>query len=92
MNNPDKKEQDEQHLDKVDLQKIQEVIDEYIRPGVEEHGGSIELDSYEDGIVYVIMGGACKGCESISATLKEGVEAILKLFVPQVKSVELKNS
>ena len=75
--------------DDSQLQKLEKAISEYIRPGVEEHGGVIELHGYSNGTVYVKMGGACEGCDSISATLEQGVEAILKLCVPGVEKVEL---
>jgi len=75
--------------DQAQLEKLEKVISEYIRPGIEEHGGVIELCGYRNGIAYVKMGGACEGCDSISATLEQGVEAILKLCVPEVEKVEL---
>ncbi len=53
------------------------LLDEYIRPAVESDGGAIEFDSYDNGIVKVILKGACSGCPSSTATLKQGIESLL---------------
>tara|TARA_B100000287_G_scaffold413310_1_gene444704 strand:- start:322 stop:897 length:576 start_codon:yes stop_codon:yes gene_type:complete len=58
--------------------KIQQILDEYIKPAVESDGGSITLDSFKKGVVTVIMQGACSGCPSSTITLKQGIESILK--------------
>jgi len=58
--------------------KIQQILDEYIKPAVESDGGSITLDSFKEGIVTVVMQGACSGCPSSTITLKQGIETILK--------------
>ena len=50
----------------------------YIKPAVEGDGGAIEFDSFSDGIVKVILKGACSGCPSSTATLKHGIESLLK--------------
>jgi NFU1 iron-sulfur cluster scaffold homolog, mitochondrial len=71
--------------------KIVEILDEYIKPAVESDGGAIEFDSYEDGIVKVILKGACSGCPSSTATLKGGIESLLKSMLPEVKEVEAIN-
>ncbi|NQX99205.1 MAG: NifU family protein, partial [Flavobacteriales bacterium] len=55
--------------------KIIEILDEYIKPAVESDGGAIEFHSYEDGLVKVILKGACSGCPSSTATLKGGIES-----------------
>jgi Fe-S cluster biogenesis protein NfuA len=54
------------------------LLNEYIRPAVEGDGGAIEFDSFSDGIVKVILKGACSGCPSSTATLKHGIESLLK--------------
>ncbi len=59
-------------------EKIINLINEYIKPAVESDGGLIDFHSYEDGIVRVILKGACSGCPSSQATLKQGVEQLLK--------------
>jgi len=62
-----------------DIEKeIVSIIDQYIQPAVAADGGSIVFKSYEDGIVYVILKGACSGCPSSTITLKQGIENLLK--------------
>lgn len=58
-----------------------------IRPAVKQDGGDIVFKSFEEGIVYVEMKGNCAGCPYALVTLKEGVEKILKTYIPQVKEV-----
>ena len=67
--------------------RIQDVLDMYIRPAVARDGGDIELESFEDGVLYVRMRGACSGCPSSTATLKDGIEAMLRAYVPEVIEV-----
>ena len=80
---------------KVDLtdfdKKIIEILDEYIKPAVESDGGAIEFHSFEEGIVKVVLKGACSGCPSSTATLKGGIESLLKSMLPEVKEVEAIN-
>ena len=64
-------------LDKKE-EEINAVLDEYIKPAVESDGGSIILDSFNNGIVTVILKGACNGCPSSTITLKDGIETLLK--------------
>ena len=59
-------------------QKIANILDEYIRPAVESDGGFISLKSFENGVVSVVLKGACSGCPSSSLTLKQGIESLLK--------------
>ena len=62
-----------------DIEKeIVSIINQYIQPAVAADGGSIVFKSYEDGIVYVILKGACSGCPSSTITLKQGIENLLK--------------
>lgn len=58
-----------------------------IRPAVKQDGGDIVFKSFEDGVVYVEMKGNCAGCPYALVTLKEGVEKILKTYIPEVKEV-----
>lgn len=58
-----------------------------IRPAVKQDGGDIVFKSFENGIVYVEMKGNCAGCPYALVTLKEGVEKVLKTYIPQVKEV-----
>ncbi|MES2729797.1 MAG: NifU family protein [Pseudomonadota bacterium] len=69
------------------LLRIQDVLDMYVRPAVARDGGDITLDSFEDGVLYVRMQGACSGCPSASATLKSGIENMLQTYVPEVIEV-----
>ncbi|MEL7163281.1 MAG: NifU family protein, partial [Bacteroidota bacterium] len=69
------------------VKQLKELIDTYVKPAVEMDGGNIELKSYQDGIVTVIMQGACSGCPSSTVTLKSGIEQMLKRMMPQVKEV-----
>jgi Fe-S cluster biogenesis protein NfuA len=59
-------------------QDIIGLLNEYIKPAVEGDGGAIEFDSFSDGTVKVILKGACSGCPSSTATLKHGIESLLK--------------
>lgn len=70
-------------------QKIVDLINEYIQPAVEQDGGAIHFQSFdeESGKVTVILKGSCSGCPSSTATLKGGVETLLKTHVPEVNEV-----
>jgi len=68
--------------------KIQEILDTYIKPAVEQDGGAIHFDSFHEGIVKVILKGSCSGCPSSTITLKAGIENLLKRMVPEVEQVE----
>ncbi|MBQ20376.1 MAG: NifU family protein [Flavobacteriales bacterium] len=72
-------------------QKIVKILDEYIKPAVESDGGAIELDSYNNGVVKVVLKGSCSGCPSSTMTLKAGIEQMLKNMLPEVQSVEAIN-
>jgi Fe-S cluster biogenesis protein NfuA len=67
---------------------IKELLDTRIRPAVAGDGGDITFKGYENGIVYLVMKGACSGCPSSTATLKHGIQNLLKHFLPEVQSVE----
>ena len=67
--------------------QIKELLDERIRPAVAMDGGDIVFDRFEDGVLYVRMQGACAGCPSSSATLKAGIENMLRHYVPEVIEV-----
>lgn len=69
------------------VNQIKELIDTYVKPAVEMDGGNIEFKSFKDGVVTVIMQGACSGCPSSTVTLKSGIEQMLKRMMPQVKEV-----
>ena len=67
--------------------KIREILERDVRPYVENDGGEITFAGYHDGIVEVLLQGACAGCPSSSITLKMGIEARLKEEIPEVESV-----
>ncbi len=73
--------------DEVVLQ-IKELIDTRVRPAVAEDGGDITFRAFESGVVYLELRGACSGCPSSTATLKDGIENMLKHYVPEVARVE----
>ena len=68
--------------------QIKDVLDEYIKPAVEMDGGAITFDSFNDGVVKVLLQGSCSGCPSSTITLKAGIESLLKRAIPEVESVE----
>ena len=67
---------------------IKEVIDEYITPAVQQHGGMINFLSYEDGVLRLQMSGSCSGCAGSTFTLKQGVEQLMQHHVPEVDVIE----
>lgn len=69
------------------IHQIEGLINARIRPAVKQDGGDIVFKSFENGIVYVEMRGSCVGCPYAMVTLKEGVERILKTYIPAVKEV-----
>ena len=68
--------------------QIKELLDTRIRPSVAMDGGDIEYRGFERGVVYLSLQGACVGCPSSTATLKMGVENLLRHYVPDVLRVE----
>ena len=73
---------------KQTIQLIKDTLDK-IRPFMQREGGDVTFDSFEDGIVYVNIHGACEGCALINEDLEEGVEVILMEEVPGVVAVRL---
>jgi Fe-S cluster biogenesis protein NfuA len=67
--------------------KIRNVLDEYVRPAVEQDGGAIDFKSFKDGKVTLLMRGSCSGCPSSSVTLKGGIENLFRTMVPEVTEV-----
>ena len=68
--------------------QIKDLLDTRVRPAVAMDGGDIIFHGFEDGVVYLQMQGACQGCPSSTATLKMGVENLLRHYVPEVARVE----
>lgn len=76
------------HQDEISLQ-ISEIFDKYVRPAVARDGGDIIFQYFSGGVVYVKLMGACSGCPSSSATLKGGIENMLRHYVPEVQEVQV---
>ena len=68
--------------------QIKELLETRIRPAVAQDGGDITFSDFKDGIVFLRMKGACSGCPSSTATLKQGIETMLKHYLPEVQGVE----
>ena len=69
------------------VSRIKELIETRVRPAVAQDGGDIVFRSFEAGVVYLQMQGSCSGCPSSAATLKSGIENMLKHYVPEVEEV-----
>lgn len=69
------------------VKQIRELIDTRVRPAVAQDGGDILFHSFENGVVFLKMQGACSGCPSSTATLKSGIENMLRYYVPEVIEV-----
>jgi NFU1 iron-sulfur cluster scaffold homolog, mitochondrial len=75
--------------DSETVKKIKTILEEYIRPAVEQDGGAITYHSFQDGVVKVKLQGSCSGCPSSTVTLKAGIENLFTRMMPgEVKSVE----
>lgn len=68
--------------------QIKELLDTRIRPAVAQDGGDVLFHSFKDGTVYLHMRGACAGCPSATFTLKQGIENMLRHYVPEVEEVQ----
>ena len=69
------------------IAQIKELIETRVRPAVAGDGGDIIYRGFREGVVYLTMQGACAGCPSSTATLKNGIESLLKHYVPEVSEV-----
>ncbi len=78
---------DDDPADAEVVDQIKELIETRVRPAVAGDGGDILYRGFRDGVVYLTMHGACSGCPSSTATLKHGIEGLLKHYVPEVKEV-----
>lgn len=89
--NMEQGEEGEEFYDKADEEivlTIKELLDTRVRPAVAQDGGDITFRGYENGVVFLHMKGACAGCPSSTATLKHGIQNLLRHFVPEVQQVE----
>ena len=81
---------DDQNFDEADAETvavIKDLIETRVRPAVANDGGDITFQGFRDGVVFLHMRGACAGCPSSTATLKQGIENLLRHFVPDVMEV-----
>jgi Fe-S cluster biogenesis protein NfuA len=83
---------DEQFEDRAEdgeiVAQIRELIETRVRPAVAQDGGDIVYRGFRDGTVFLALQGACSGCPSSAMTLKQGIESLLKHYVPEVEAVE----
>jgi Fe-S cluster biogenesis protein NfuA len=73
--------------DEETVNTIKELLETRVRPAVAQDGGDITFQGYRDGIVFLHMRGACSGCPSSTATLRHGIENLLRHFIPEVQEV-----
>ena len=73
--------------DAATVATIKELIETRVRPAVANDGGDITFRGFKDGVVYLNMKGACSGCPSSTATLRHGIQNLLRHFVPDVTEV-----
>jgi len=67
---------------------IKELIETRVRPAVAQDGGDITFQGFREGVVYLNMRGSCAGCPSSTATLKHGIQNLLRHFVPEVREIQ----
>ena len=85
VNSSDESKEDIDESDTV--QQIKKLLETRVRPAVAMDGGDIQFESFKDGIVTLLMKGACSGCPSSTATLKMGIENMLRHYIPEVQEV-----
>ena len=68
-------------------ERVQEIIDEMINPGIASHGGYVELVDVSDDTLYIRMGGGCQGCAASAATLRMGIERMIREQIPEIDSI-----
>jgi len=81
------KKEEKKEFKKIE-EKIIKILDTKIRPAVSRDGGDIKFKEYKNGIVKVQLQGSCSGCPSSTMTLKQGVQNLLKHYIPEIKEVE----
>ncbi|MDE2437049.1 MAG: NifU family protein [Sphingomonadales bacterium] len=84
---PDDDDLDDDGADPDVVAQIKDLIETRVRPAVANDGGDIIYRGFRGGVVYLTMQGACSGCPSSTATLKNGIESLLKHYVPEVTEV-----
>ena len=81
----------EEFFDEADaetVETIKELLETRVKPAVAQDGGDIIFQGFKDGVVYLAMRGACAGCPSSTATLKHGIENLLRHFIPEVREIQ----
>ena len=68
-------------------QKVQDVLDQHINPGVAGHGGSVTLERVEGDTAFITLGGGCQGCGAADVTLRHGIERMIREHVPEIRSI-----
>ncbi|PSC04815.1 NifU family protein [Alsobacter soli] len=74
--------------DAATVETIKELLETRVRPAVAGDGGDITFKGFREGVVYLTMKGSCSGCPSSTATLKHGIQNLLRHFLPDVREVE----
>jgi Fe/S biogenesis protein NfuA len=69
------------------VDRVQRVIDDVINPGIAAHGGFVELVDVSDETLYLRMGGGCQGCAASAATLRQGIERMVRQEVPEIDNI-----
>lgn len=69
------------------IRKIENLFDEQVRPALAAHGGNVEIVDIDNGKLFVKLSGGCQGCSSSSATLKDGIERMIKQTFPEIEEV-----
>lgn len=81
----------EEFFDEADAETvatIKDLIETRVRPAVAQDGGDITFQGFRDGVVFLNMRGSCAGCPSSTATLKHGIQNLLRHFVPEVREIQ----
>lgn len=87
-NSSSQKSSSDASVDQSIVTQIKELIETRVRPAVAQDGGDIIYQDFRDGIVYLELHGACSGCPSSTITLKNGIENMLKHYIPEIQAVE----
>ncbi|MCE2516443.1 MAG: NifU family protein [Alphaproteobacteria bacterium] len=87
----DGEDEDDDSDDDDTVKQIKHLLDTRVRPAVAMDGGDIVFKSFEEGVVTLFMRGACQGCPSSTATLKMGIENMLRHYIPEVQEVRADN-
>lgn len=70
------------------IEQIHDLLKRLVAPAVASHGGKVNFVSYASGVLRLQMSGACAGCAGAAATLKQGIESMMKEYIPEITTVE----